>query len=65
MTNTLIIKPHQLAVELGVSTTTLWRWGKSKTSNFPKPVYIGNKTLGWDRKSIIRWIENNELKGVA
>ncbi|MFA0320398.1 hypothetical protein BCU71_19100 [Vibrio lentus] len=58
MNEKLIIKPHELAVQLGVSTVTLWRWQKSKTHDFPAPIYSGTRTLGWRVKDINKWLDS-------
>jgi predicted DNA-binding transcriptional regulator AlpA len=59
-----IIKPHPLAVELGMSTTTLWRLSKLSPQNgFPSAVYIGKKILGWRAQAIEEWLKKNEIKG--
>jgi prophage regulatory protein len=63
MKDTLILKPRDLAMELGMSTTSLWRWQKQKL--LPKPIYIGGKTLGWKRATIIAWLDAAELGEVA
>jgi predicted DNA-binding transcriptional regulator AlpA len=61
MTNTLIIKPRELAVELGMSTTSIWRWQQKNL--LPKPIYIGNKMLGWKRTTILAWLDSSEHAG--
>ncbi|WP_070968146.1 helix-turn-helix transcriptional regulator [Vibrio sonorensis] len=58
MNEKLIIKPHELAVQLGVSTVTLWRWQKSKAHGFPTPIYRGNRTLGWRVRDINDWLDS-------
>lgn len=57
---TLVIKPHPLAYELGVSTSTLSRWWKYRLHGFPAPIFIGRKVLGWRIASIENWLANKE-----
>ena len=59
MTDILILEQRVLAMEPGMSTTSLWRWKKQGYP--PKPIYIGNKILGWKRTIIIAWLDTTEL----
>ncbi|ARN64661.1 MULTISPECIES: helix-turn-helix transcriptional regulator [Vibrio] len=54
--NTIIIKPHQLLEELGISRTTLWRL--QTKGLIPKPISINSYVLGWKRETIIEWLDS-------
>ncbi|WP_374726398.1 helix-turn-helix transcriptional regulator [Aeromonas salmonicida] len=56
----LIIRPTQLAQELGVSKTTLWRW--CRQGFLPRPINLGPRLVGWERAAINKWIESKKNK---
>ena len=47
-----IVRKKPLAVELGVSPTTIWRW--EREGLLPKPIKIA-QTAGWPRSVIDAW----------
>jgi len=47
-----IVRRSTLALELGQSTTTIWRW--SRDNYLPKPIKLG-QTTGWPRSVIDKW----------
>jgi prophage regulatory protein len=51
---TKFIRPQQLAIMLGVSTVTLWRWRKDRI--LPEPLSIGPRFIGWPPSVIYQWI---------
>ncbi|MNY36962.1 Prophage CP4-57 regulatory protein (AlpA) [compost metagenome] len=59
----IIIRPTQLAEELGVSTTTLWRWRQQGV--LPQPISLGPRLVGWDRSVINRWLESQKKMEVS
>jgi len=53
--NDPILRPEGVAVELGVSITTVFRW--VKLGRFPRPVPFGGfKLVGWRRSVIDQWM---------
>lgn len=53
--NSLIIRPNQLAQELGVSKTTIWRWRQQ--GEIPHPITFGPRLVGWERAEIKKWLK--------
>lgn len=51
------ISTSEVVRQTGLSAVSLWR--KSKTGDFPAPVYIGSKKF-WYQDEITKWIEANE-----
>lgn len=47
-----IVRRSELASELGVSETTLWRW--AKTDFLPAPLQLRGRT-GWPRSVVDQW----------
>lgn len=58
MISQLIMRPSQLALELGVSKTTLWRWRQQGI--LPQPIALGPRLVGWDRNVINQWVESRK-----
>ncbi len=51
-----IVRPKQLAKELGVSTVTLWNW--RRTGYLPEPIQLGPRFVGWNKDVINEWLVN-------
>lgn len=58
-----LIRQAELAILLGVSSTTLWRLRQDK--NFPKPVAIRSRLIGWRIQDIENWLDANKLNAAA
>ena len=58
MTSYQIIRPEQLAQELGISRSTLWRWRHQGI--LPHPISLGPRLVGWERTVINQWIESRK-----
>lgn len=58
----LIIRYGDLAKELGVSTSTIWRWRQS--GEIPHPISLGPRIVGWERAVIDQWLESKRVEGV-
>jgi prophage regulatory protein len=58
MTTVLIIKPQELAQQLGMSKSSLWRW--QKAGILPEPIKFGNRVLGWRKATILQWLDSAE-----
>ena len=41
-----------------VSSATLWRWIKG--SNFPKPVKLSSRMVGWRVEDVRAWLESRK-----
>jgi prophage regulatory protein len=53
--NNLIIRPKQLAQQIGVSTVTLWRM--EKAGELPPRIKLGSRAVGWRTSDITAWLE--------
>jgi prophage regulatory protein len=49
-----ILRNPDVCRKLGISPTTLWRWGRDK--NFPSPIQLGPNTVGWIEAEIDNWL---------
>ena len=47
-----LISRKAFAAELGVNTSTLWRWAKN--GHIPQPVRIGGR-VGWPQSTLTAW----------
>ena len=56
MNDTKIIRYSELAKELGVSKSTIWRWRNS--GRFPRPLNLGPRIVGWRTSDIQDWLNN-------
>ena len=54
--NKLIIRQQDLTGLLGVSRATIWRWRNS--GEFPKPLSLGPRLIGWRASDIQVWLNN-------
>jgi len=54
--NSLILKAADLACELRVSTTTLWRM--TRDGRIPAPIKLSERAIGWRRSDIEIWLQN-------
>ncbi|MEZ8285590.1 helix-turn-helix transcriptional regulator [Vibrio splendidus] len=61
--NIRLVRQAELANLLGVSKTTLWRLRQDK--NFPAPVAIRSRLIGWRFSDIENWLEANKLDAAA
>ena len=57
-TNTTIVRQQELARELGVSSTTLWRL----RDELPAAVQISKGIKGWRRADINAWLEERRAQ---
>lgn len=58
----LVIRYSELAKELGVSTSTLWRWRQDKV--IPEPISLGPRLVVWERVVIEQWLESKRTQEV-
>lgn len=56
MTTALIVKPWELAQELGLCTVCLLHWQKELM--LPEPIKSGNWVLGWSKATILQWFDS-------
>lgn len=47
---------------LGISRPTLWRWLRDETHNFPRPIRLGKRKLGFVTAEVDAWIVNRGAK---
>ncbi|HCE3704262.1 TPA: AlpA family phage regulatory protein [Vibrio parahaemolyticus] len=58
----LVIRYSELAKELGVSTSTLWRWRQNKV--IPEPISLGPRLVVWERVVIEQWLESKRTQEI-
>lgn len=51
-----ILSPTEVAEILGIAVSTLRVW--RRRSEFPEPIRIGPRRIGWRRSVIEQWLEN-------
>ncbi|ELA9722117.1 helix-turn-helix domain-containing protein [Vibrio cholerae] len=57
----MFVRQEQLAKEIGVSVSTLWRWRRD--GKMPPVVTLSSRVVGlvgWQRKDIERWLEEQK-----
>ena len=54
---TSIIRKKELATQLGVSDTTLWRM----RDELPAPIQISKGVKGWRQSDISNWLETRQV----
>jgi len=50
-----LIRRHQLEANLGISRSTIYQMMAS--GEFPKPLRIGRRAVGWRVEDIEKWLE--------
>lgn len=53
--NLQIIRPVELAEQLGVSKVTIWRW--TKEGILPPPRKLGSRAVGYVHSEVEEWLE--------
>lgn len=51
---THLISPRMLARSLDISFAILWRW--TLDHMIPRPVFLGARIMGWDKRVIDNWL---------
>ena len=59
MTNEILRKPRVLAL-IGIGNTSLYE--AIKREDFPAPVKLGVRAVGWRRSDIENWLASRETK---
>ena len=55
----LLVRPRDVSRLVGLSRTTLWRMvGRQE---FPRPVKIGQRAIGWRTVDVAAWISSREV----
>ncbi|AGU58507.1 helix-turn-helix transcriptional regulator [Vibrio anguillarum] len=54
----MFVRQEQLAKEMGVSVITFCRW--SRDGKIPPVVGLSSRVVGWQRKDIERWLEEQK-----
>ena len=60
MTLKKFIRLPELRLITGVSTSTIYSWNSQPDSDFPKPVRLGPKAVGWRSEDVQKWMESRE-----
>jgi prophage regulatory protein len=50
-----VIRMKEICYLVGISRATIYLM--IEENNFPKPLKIGKRAIGWEYKTIIEWIE--------
>ncbi|MEI3355285.1 MAG: AlpA family phage regulatory protein [Duodenibacillus massiliensis] len=58
-----VLRAHELALQLAISKSTLWRWCKSKT-HFPQPKKISEGVTVWFADEVQEWLNNQRNKEI-
>lgn len=59
-TNDRIVRQAEVAVILGISSVTLWRWRQK--GEFPEPIKLGSgRMVGWRLSCIQQWIDERDI----
>ena len=58
-----ILRRPDVEAQTGLSCSTIYDW--MKRGEFPKPVALGSRMVGWRESEIEAWLEARELKGAA
>ena len=51
-----ILRRHQLEATLGLSRSSIYQMMAS--GDFPKPLKIGRRAVGWRAEDIEKWLDN-------
>jgi predicted DNA-binding transcriptional regulator AlpA len=52
-----VLRKRDVSKLLGVSETSLWRWQRDPSLQFPKPIQLGVSRVGWLEADIYSWLE--------
>lgn len=52
------LRINDLANELNVSKTTIWRWRVA--GKLPAPISLSERVVGWQRNTIEKWIDEQK-----
>ena len=58
ISNNEIIRPRDLPQITGLSRTTIWRL--SKSNRFVPRIQLSDGAVGYDKKSILKWLKEHE-----
>lgn len=58
-----IIRIDQVETLTGVPKSTLYKWMKKGT--FPRPLPLGERSVGWRMEAVQNWIDEREMQQVV
>ena len=58
-----ILRRREVLDRVGISQSTLYAW--MAAGEFPRPVALGSKLVGWRESDVTGWIESRETRGAA
>ena len=58
-----ILRRREVLDRVGVGQSTLYDW--MKRGEFPRPVALGSKLVGWRESDIDGWIASRDVRGAA
>lgn len=53
-----ILRLHEVAEKLGVSSCTIWRW--RKLNQFPEHIKLGKRLICFRESEIDKWLDNQK-----
>ncbi|WP_072034082.1 helix-turn-helix transcriptional regulator [Citrobacter braakii] len=53
--DTRYLRPKDLANQLGISVSSLWRWARA--GKIPKPIKLSERVTAWSSTEIASWLE--------
>ena len=51
-----VLRIGEVLERVGISKSTLWRW--IQAGQFPKPINLGPRAVGWIEEEIDEWISS-------
>lgn len=58
-----ILRRYDVEQMVGLSRSTLY--AMMAEGDFPKPVKLGKRAVGWHERDVLEWIESRSIGGVA
>jgi prophage regulatory protein len=55
-----ILRLRAVLEKLGISKATVYRW--IRTEDFPAPIHLGPRAVGWSEASINKWLAGRQRK---
>lgn len=61
--NEEIWRKHRVLAAIGMGNT--WLYDAMKRGDFPQPVKLGSRAVGWKRSDVLAWLESRETRSAA
>ena len=60
-----LLQTARLCAQLGVNSSTIWRWIRDPERNFPKPIEVGSKVRMWRTVDVENWLNSQTTAAQA